>query len=228
MTLFTLLHWYACLWSFAALGGLWVHTEGIDLATDSTWIEAMGMQEWQERDQDFEIYVIALYVSIVAMFGGVGSVPPSNRFEYGVLVFILFTGCFFWAYVISTLCALLSTLNPHKTEFRNTMDALNHFMDDYHLTTDHRVRIRQFFRASRDFTRRSSYHELMSKMSERLRGDTSLIIGVTVRGVSASQLLRTRQRGADRRLCLTPILAPDRLHLLFAVRRCSRRCGTST
>jgi hypothetical protein len=178
--LFTLLHWYACLWSFAALGGLWVHTEGIDLATDSTWIEAMGMQEWQERDQDFEIYVIALYVSIVAMFGGVGSVPPSNRFEYGVLVFILFTGCFFWAYVISTLCALLSTLNPHKTEFRNTMDALNHFMDDYHLTTDHRVRIRQFFRASRDFTRRSSYHELMSKMSERLRGDTSLIIGVTV------------------------------------------------
>ena len=60
------------------------------------------------------------------------------------------------------------------------MDALNHFMDDYHLGTDHRVRIRQFFRASRGFTRRSSYNELVSQMSDRLRSDTSLIIGVNV------------------------------------------------
>ena len=43
------------------------------------------------------------------------------------------------------------------TQFRNTMDELNHFMVDHQLRTDHRVRIRQFFRATREFTRRASY-----------------------------------------------------------------------
>ena len=52
------------------------------------------------------------------------------------------------------------------------------FMDDNALDSDHRVRLRVFFRSTRDFARRSSYHQLMAKMSDRLRGDTSLIIGV--------------------------------------------------
>ena len=68
---------------------------------------------------------------------------PHNLAEYLVLTFILFTGCFFWAYVISSLCSMLATLNLHVTAFRNTMDELNNFMDDHNFNLDHRVRIRR-------------------------------------------------------------------------------------
>ena len=170
---------YSCLWSYAALGGVWEKTSD-DLETDSTWIEKMGMEQWLEQGHMSSIYMVALHTSLLAMFGGVGSIAPNNFVEYAFLTFILLTGCFFWAYVISTLCSLLATLDPHKTQFRNTMDELNHFMVDHQLRTDHRVRIRQFFRATREFTRRASYKGLMAHMSERLRGDMSLIIGVSV------------------------------------------------
>tara|TARA_B100000795_G_scaffold201059_1_gene154795 strand:- start:132 stop:476 length:345 start_codon:yes stop_codon:yes gene_type:complete len=67
------------------------------------------------------IYMVALHTSLLAMFGGVGSVAPNNFVEYAFLTFILLTGCFFWAYVISTLCSLLATLDPHKTQANRTV-----------------------------------------------------------------------------------------------------------
>ena len=106
---------------------MWEKTED-DLETDTTWIDAMGMQQWREKRFMGYIYIVAMHTSLLAMFGGVGSVAPNNYLEYAFLTFILLTGCFFWAYVISTLCSLLATLDPHKTQFRNTMDELNHFM----------------------------------------------------------------------------------------------------
>ena len=124
--------------------------------------------------------MVGLYVSVVALFGGIGSIGPTNISEYGVLTFILFTGCFYWAFVISTLCSLLSTLNPHVTAFRQTMDQLNMFMEENEFTQGHRVRIRRFFRATQDFARRRESRRLLDKMSDRLKGDTALLIGVSV------------------------------------------------
>jgi len=117
--LFMFLHWYACLWSYAALGGVWEKTAD-DLETDSTWVEKMGMEKWLEQGHMASIYMVALHTSLLAMFGGVGSVAPNNFVEYAFLTFILLTGCFFWAYVISTLCSLLATLDPHKTQATGT------------------------------------------------------------------------------------------------------------
>jgi hypothetical protein len=143
-----------------------------------TWIEANGFQDYVDDDQMQFIYMISLYVSIVAMFGGIGTVGPNNPNEYLTLIFILGIGCFFWAYVISSLCTVLGSLSPHKTEFRNTMDALNHFMDDNNFVTDHRVRIRRFFRSTQDYTRQEKNKRLIDLMSPRLKGDTALLIGV--------------------------------------------------
>ena len=176
-SLFMLLHWYSCIWSYTALE--WNKSSDA-LAFETTWIDGMNMTQWVDDNEMQRIYLVALYVSLIAMFGGIGTIGPYNLTEYAVLTFILFTGCFFWAYVISSLCSMLATLNPHTTAFRNTMDELNHFMDDHQFGTDHRVRIRRFFRSTQDFTRQSSYKYLLGKMSERLRGDTALLIGVSV------------------------------------------------
>ena len=138
------------------------------------------MQPWVEDEQMHKLYAVSLYVAIVSMFGGIGNIAPQNIYEYVSLTFILFTGCFFWAYVISSLCSMLATLSPHKTAFRNQMDELNHFMDENRFNSEHRIRIRRFFRAAQDFQRQSTYKHLLAKMSARLRGDTALLIGLTI------------------------------------------------
>ena len=187
-TLAMLLHWYACLWAFVALQGL----PGVDMNGLETWVQVTGMQECAgagdvgqaslamcaDAGDIGPVYIVSLYVSVVALFGGIGSISPANLGEYSALTFILFTGCFFWAYVISSLCSMLATLNPHLTAFRHTMDELNHFMAENEFSQGHKVRIRRFFRATQDFVRRADNRRLLDKMSERLRGDTALLIGV--------------------------------------------------
>ena len=220
-TLAMLLHWFTCVWAFVALQGV----PGVSLDGLDTWVKVtLG-----DDPELGSIYMVGLYVSVVALFGGIGSVGPTNMCEYAVLTCILFSGCFFWAYVISSLCSMLATLNPHGaprtsrippfsphpglayrasaaisiaasplrahtlwltrsdphvlcavTAFRQTMDELNHFMEENEFTQGHRVRIRRFFRATQDFVRRADSKRLLDKMSDRLKGDTALLIGITV------------------------------------------------
>ena len=53
------------------------------LPWEKTWLEAYSFQ----GSTSSRLYVISLYVSVVAMFGGVGSIVPSNYAEY-----VLYTG----------------------------------------------------------------------------------------------------------------------------------------
>ena len=175
-TLALLLHWFTCLWAMCALQGM----PGVAMNDLETWVQASGLQEYADDGQAGPIYLVSLYVSVVALFGGIGSIGPNNLIEYAVLTIILFTGCFFWAYVISSITSMLSTLDPHITAFRHTMDELNHFMAENEFSQGHRVRIRRFFRATQDHVRKADSRFLLNKMSDRLKGDTALLIGVQV------------------------------------------------
>ena len=117
-TLAMLLHWFTCVWAFVALQGVpGVSLEGLD-----TWVKVtLG-----DDPELGSIYMVGLYVSVVALFGGIGSVGPTNMCEYAVLTFILFSGCFFWAYVISSLCSMLATLNPHGAPRTSRAPAATH------------------------------------------------------------------------------------------------------
>ena len=69
------------MWAYVALN----HTK--DPSRLPTWIEANGFQDYVDDDQMQFIYMISLYVSIVAMFGGIGTVCPNNPKEYLTLSF---------------------------------------------------------------------------------------------------------------------------------------------
>ena len=53
---------------------------------------------------------------------------PSNYAEIVFYTAMMLFGSMVWAWVIGSLCGILATLNPHATDFQNTMDELNHFM----------------------------------------------------------------------------------------------------
>ena len=123
------------------------------------------------------LYAVSVYVSIVAIFGGVSSVAPANFVEYCALSFMMMVGGLAWAYVLSMLCSIFSKLNPRETDYKNLMDELNYFMEERDFDDDHRQRLRDFFTFTRDFSHETGYSEIFTRMSNKLRADTALIIG---------------------------------------------------
>ena len=168
---FFVVHLMACAWAW--LGINWVGSTGYTLAWEQTWITKYEFAD----TTTVRLYVISLYVAVVAMFGGVGPLSPSNYAEYVLYTGMMLFGSMIWAWVIGSLCGILATLNPHATAYQNTMDELEYFMRERNIAQDHRVRLRDFFRQTQDFSRLSSYNSLMVKMSMQLRGDTALRIG---------------------------------------------------
>ena len=180
MTVF-LVHFMACIWSNVAIG--WEYVPEDDLESDTTWIVAGNYSEWVE-DRPMRIYTIAFYTAVVAMFGGVGSIIPHNHTEFVTMTCMMILGSFVWAWVIGSLCGILATLDPQATAFRNTMDELNYFMAESNFPTEHKVRLREFFRHRKDFDRVVAYETLLTKMSSHLKGDTALLLSIeTIRPV---------------------------------------------
>ena len=175
MTVF-LVHFMACIWSQTAIGWEYVPEDG-DRESDTTWIEAGNYSSYVGH-RPMRIYTIAFYTSVVAMFGGVGSIVPHNHTEFVVLTCMMIFGSFVWAWVIGSLCGILATLDPQATAFRNTMDELNHFMAESNFPTAHKVRVREFFRQRKDFDRVEAYKTLLSKMSSQLKGDSALLLSI--------------------------------------------------
>ena len=167
---FFMIHLMACAWAYAGIN--WVPTTGVTLDSETSWIVYHNFTGLTTT----RLYVISLYTAIVAMFGGV-SLTPANYAEYCLYSMMMLCGSMVWAWVIGSLCGILATLNPHKTAFQNMMDELEYFMSDRNFELQHRVRLREFFRETQDYSRLRARDSLMIQMSTQLRGDTALKIG---------------------------------------------------
>merc|ERR1719440_954748 len=100
-----LVHYMACLWAYTGL--TWTPGDK-SLETETTWVAYYGMSDYPPH----RLYAISLYVSLVAIYGSVSNLTPRNFMEYGVISAMMFVGGMVWAYVISALCGIFSTLNP--------------------------------------------------------------------------------------------------------------------
>jgi len=118
-----------------------------------------------------ELWVAGLYVAIIQLGGGVGSIVPENFAEYLVFFLCIACGSVLWAMVVGTICAVLSTGDPHLIAFKQNMDSLNYFLEDMNMPQELRIRAREFLRNTRDIGKRTSYNELVSILSPTLRQD---------------------------------------------------------
>ena len=119
-------------------------------------------------------YFAALYVAMLMVGGGVGSIVPENTTEYVVVAFSLLIGSTVWALIVGSICGLVATGDPHATEFKQKMDELNYFMKDMNITRSMRVRAREYYRQTRDLRKKLSYGELVERLSPTLRGEMVL------------------------------------------------------
>jgi len=165
-----LVHYMSIVWAYAGLS--WEPAEN-SLSTETTWVLAYGFADYSTT----RLYLVSTYVSTVAIFGGIGSIGPQNFFEYGVISMMLLVGGVAWAAVISDMCGIVSTLNPHEAEHKNTIDQLNYMMTDRNLPHEHRTRLRTYFHQTQDFVRSDAEADIFNKMSAKLRADTAAIMG---------------------------------------------------
>jgi hypothetical protein len=121
-----------------------------------------------------EVWVAGLYVAMIQMGGGVGSIVPENLSEYLVFLFGILLGSVTWAMVVGTICATMATGDPHTNAFKQNMDSLNYFLEDMNMPQELCVRAREYVRNGRDLIKKRSYTEIIDGLSPELRADIVL------------------------------------------------------
>ena len=76
-------------------------------------------------------------------------------------------------FAIASACGVITTLDPSRVEYRQTLDELNHFCREQTLPADLRVRLREYFRHQAPIFRYQRQAHLLDMMSVRLRGDAT-------------------------------------------------------
>jgi len=116
-----------------------------------------------------EVWIAGLYVAMIQLGGGVGSIVPENLIEYIVYWLCIFLGSLAWAGVVGTICAVLTTSDPSTLEFKVDMDSLNYFMEDMNMPNGLRLRVREYLRNKRDLYKKRSYNDLLDILSPELK-----------------------------------------------------------
>ena len=119
-----------------------------------------------------ELWIAGLYVAMIQLGGGVGSIVPENLLEYIVFFLCILFGSVAWAGVVGTICAVLTNEDPATIEFKQNMDALNYFLHDMNMPSELCVRAREYLRNKRALYKTRAYNEFLEgTLSPTLRID---------------------------------------------------------
>lgn len=170
--LLLLIHWLTCLWCGTLMF--------VDAAEGKPrWIDTFETRDQNVRvktkDSPFQIYVQAFYfVTYTITTVGYGDIGPLNIIETHAAIIILIVAGVSWAIILGQVCSILAMMNLEETEFRNTMDALNHMMRDRTVSPEMQHRLRSFFLSRRFWARRERHTALVDLMSPGLQGQVIL------------------------------------------------------
>ena len=112
-------HWLACLWVLFGRSQFHVLSDGTNganygdphAAFGSNWLSKAGLEDATPR----QVYGVALYIAFSNIFSGsCGTIPPASPSEYYIQSLMMLVGSSVWAYVISSACGILATLNPNQ------------------------------------------------------------------------------------------------------------------
>jgi hypothetical protein len=120
-------------------------------------------------------YVAALYWSVMTLTSiGYGEMTPLNTTERVLCSIYMLLSGMMWTYVIGTVAAIATTLNPNQILYEQTMDQLNYFMRERQLPYAMRMTLRDFFQLSRRVNQLNDDADLLDKMSPLLQGAVAL------------------------------------------------------
>ena len=170
--IFFLAHWMACLFYLIAAAE--------DRATN--WVTSYF--EYYDRnarpDGTYEpidsgtMYIASVYWAVATLSTlGYGDVIPETNAERLYAVACTFAGGAVYAYLLGSVCSIITNLDEGSNTFFRQMDELNRFMMEKGISTDLRVKLRDFFRFRRKSRAMVEWSGVMHLMSDSLRLDVA-------------------------------------------------------
>ncbi|OQR95351.1 Voltage-gated Ion Channel (VIC) Superfamily [Thraustotheca clavata] len=170
LTVVFIAHWFACYFFWVSYGDSTTSDPPID-----TWLKIKGLLYGSQWDQ----YVASLYWATMTLatvgYGDVSAISPNERC---FAVFAMFAGAGIFAYGITNIVSLVSSLTAHETAFREKMDEINEYMSARDLPKPLRTEIREFFQNARKSKENDMLQEqeLLNELSAMLRSKIALAI----------------------------------------------------
>ncbi|KDO26239.1 hypothetical protein SPRG_08314 [Saprolegnia parasitica CBS 223.65] len=170
LTVLFISHWFACIF-------FWVSFQDSTYSDPpvNTWLKSKNLLDTSVWDQ----YVAALYWAIMTLatvgYGDIAGVSPNERC---FSIFAMFAGAGIFAYGITNIVSLVSSLTAHETAFREKMDEINEYMAARDLPRHLRDEIRDFFQNAHKSKENDlqQEQELLNELSAMLRSKIALAI----------------------------------------------------
>eukprot|EP00937_MAST-01D_sp_MAST-1D-sp2_P005892 g5892.t1 len=179
------IHWSACMLRL---------TPSIEMATRAdgqpiSWLTELEVDgsavELESDGSRGTQYTAALYWAMMTLttigYGDISLVTDGERILGMVCMFV---GGGIYAYIVGAVCGILATMDEQTTAFHQTMDQLNRYSQSANLPRALRVRLRAYFRQTRELAENHAAKALLHRMSPTLRKEVALFINAaTVRRV---------------------------------------------
>ena len=164
-----LAHWMACLFYLVSVAEdkdeSWV-TSYFDVFAESN-LKADGTPG--EVD-NLSLYVASLYWSVATLSTlGYGDIVPRTNPERMYSVLCTFIGGGVYAYLLGSVCSIITSMDEGSSVFYRQMEDLNKFMKEKKLPPGLRVKLRDFFRFRRNYRAAIEWSNVMHLMSDSLR-----------------------------------------------------------
>lgn len=169
-------HWMSCMWGLLALSAQ--EAANPDARTWLTGLfegKKMSDEEREFYSKPQRVYIISLYWAVMTLTSlGYGDIVAENINEYAFCVCCFVTSGLIWAYVIGSICGIISAMDPLLIQYQQNMDLLNIMMVDNNLPEDMRRRMRDYFQESRVLQRKNNQHTVVSTLSPGLQGELAV------------------------------------------------------
>jgi len=173
VTMVIMAHWIACVWTLQAriqsdLGLTWMGR--LDYCSPPV---GSG-EDWD--CPPFRCYTGGLYYAAATITSiGYGDITPThgNIGETIVAVMIMFSSCVVWAHVIGVFSGVVSSFNPERNAFRETMDTLNRFIKRESFPKELARRMREYCHQSQHLRAAKMQKSLMADLPPSLQGEVS-------------------------------------------------------
>jgi len=119
-------------------------------------------------------YFASLYWAVATLSTlGYGDVVPTTDGERIFCIICTMLGASVYAYMVGAVCGIISAMDAKSTEYYQSMDNLNSFMEDRRFPQDLRERLRDYFRFKRGTQGVADWQAVISQMSPALQGEVA-------------------------------------------------------
>lgn len=170
-------HWIACLMGMIP----WLEgTTRADVAENATAVNwQIAYFENTLSYTNYSLWTVYLggfyFASMTLTTIGYGDVIPKTDVERGIVILIMLVGGGSYAYAIGNVFTIISSMDTLTSDFRNTMDDLNQFMQEVNLPIALRVKVRKYFHFTLYHKRAVNNAELMKTLSPSLQNASAYV-----------------------------------------------------